>query len=138
VPKIEVHAGYADIEETEMLKVELDEKTGIAVLTPDSALSEADFAHAALQIDPYIEQSGGLKGLIISAENFPGWKSFGAMIKHFNFVREHQRKITHVAFVTDSAAAGFAENIIEHFVSAEIKVFPFGQLEDAKSWIQST
>lgn len=121
-----------------MLHVELDEKTGIAVITPDGALSEVDFTNATSKIDPYIEQSGNLRGLIINAEKFPGWVSFGAMLEHFNFVREHHRKITHVAFVTDSAVGGIAEKIIEHFVSAEIKAFPFGQLEDAKRWIQST
>ena len=69
-----------------MLNVELDKVTGIATLRPDGALSKNDFESASIVIDPYIENSGKLKGLIISTKTFPGWGSFGSLIKHFKFV----------------------------------------------------
>ena len=65
-----------------MLKVELNEATGIAILKPDGALSENDFIYASSIIDPYIEKAGKLKGLIIRTRKFPGWESFGSLIKH--------------------------------------------------------
>ena len=68
-----------------MLKVELNETTGIAILKPDGALSEKDFIYASSIIDPYIEKAGMLNGLIISTRKFPGWESFGSLIKHFKF-----------------------------------------------------
>ncbi len=118
-----------------MLNVELDEETGIAILIPDGALSESDFMNASALIDPYIEKSGKLKGLIIKVKAFPGWESFASMIKHFNFVKEHHRKVSHVALVTDSVLGDFAEKIVEHFVAAEIKHFSFNELDNAQNWI---
>ncbi|MEH6576756.1 MAG: STAS/SEC14 domain-containing protein [Amphritea sp.] len=118
-----------------MLNVELDEATGIATLTPDGTLSVNDFLTASVVIDPYIEKSGRLRGLIINTREFPGWESFGALIKHFKFVKEHHNKVSHVAIVTDSVLGDFAEKVVEHFVAAEIKHFAFGELSKAHSWI---
>ncbi len=121
-----------------MLNVELDKATGIATLRPEGALSENDFESAASIIDPYIEKSGKLKGIIISTKTFPGWKSFGSLIRHFKFVKEHHNKVSHVALITDSALGDFAEKIAEHFISAEIKHFAFDELSNAQSWILNT
>ena len=118
-----------------MLKVELNEATGIAILKPDGALSEKDFIYASCVIDPYIEKAGKLNGLIISTRKFPGWESFGSLIKHFKFVKEHHKKLSHVAIVTDSVLGDFAEIIVTHFVSAEIKHFAFDELSKAQSWV---
>jgi hypothetical protein len=118
-----------------MLKVELNEATGIAILIPDGALSEKDFIYAASVIDPYIEKSGKLNGLIINTRKFPGWESFGSLIKHFKFVKDHHKKLSHVAIVTDSVLGDFAEIIVTHFVSAEIKHFAFDELIKAQSWV---
>ena len=71
-----------------MLKIELNEATGIAILEPEGALSEKDFIYASSVIDPYIEKSGKLNGLIINTRKFPGWESFGSLIKHFKFVKD--------------------------------------------------
>ncbi len=119
-----------------MLKIELDQAAGIAILRPESALTEADFLSASQEIDPYIEETGKLQGLVIHVESFPGWQSFSALCKHLTFVREHHKKISHIALVTDSVIGNLAENIATHFISAEIKHFQFNQLEEAKSWIR--
>ena len=118
-----------------MLKVELDEANGIATLIPNGALSENDLESAARVIDPFIEKQGNLRGLIIKTKTFPGWESFGSLIKHFKFVKEHHNKVSHVALVTDSVLGDFAEKIADHFVSAEIKHFAFDDLNNAQSWI---
>ena len=121
-----------------MLNVELDEVNGIATLIPNGALSEKDFKYAASIIDPYIEEYGNLKGLIIYTKTFPGWESFGSLIKHFQFVKEHHKKVSHVALVTDSVLGDFGEKIADHFISAEIKHFAFGELNNAQNWILNT
>ena len=118
-----------------MLNVKLDEVSGIATLKPDGALSEKDFKSASSVIDPYIEKTGKLKGLIISTRKFPGWESFSSLIKHFKFVKDHHKKLSRVAIVTDSVLGDFAERIVTHFVSAEIKHFAFDELSKAQSWI---
>ena len=40
-----------------MLSVQVDAAKGIAVLTPDGALSKEDFERAAKAIDPHLEES---------------------------------------------------------------------------------
>ena len=118
-----------------MLKVNLDESIGIVTLTPDGKLSESDFVNAASTIDPFIVKTGMLLGIVIVTKQFPGWESFASMIKHFKFVKEHHKKISHVALVTDSKVADIAEVLVDHFVSAKIKHFEFEEIEDAKKWI---
>lgn len=118
-----------------MLKVDLDESIGIVTLTPDGKLSESDFVNAANTIDPFIVKTGMLLGIVIVTKQFPGWESFASMIKHFKFVKEHHKKISHVALVTDSKVADIAEILVDHFVSAKIKHFEFEEIEDAKKWI---
>ncbi len=117
-----------------MLQVEIDKKKGIALLEPDGPLSRDDFESAARLIDPYIEKVGQLNGLVIHARSFPGWDSFSGLSSHLKFVREHHKKIARVAFVTDSGVGDFGESVASHFVNAEIKGFPYQQLEQAKKW----
>ena len=120
-----------------MLKIELDENEGIAILEPDGELSENDFKAAAGIIDPYIKNYGELKGMAIHVKDFPGWDSFGALVTHLKFIGEHHEKIARIAFVTDSPVGSIAEKIGSHFVKAKIKEFDFEELEAAKSWILS-
>ena len=50
---------------------------------------------------------GKLTGLLIEARSFPGWDSFGALIQHLKFLRDHHRKIDRVAVFLASADAGY-------------------------------
>jgi hypothetical protein len=43
---------------------------------PKSAIEQDDFVKLANAVDPHIEATGGLAGLIIEAPAFPGWESF--------------------------------------------------------------
>ena len=118
-----------------MLTVNLDEIKGIAILEPDGELSENDFKYVARIIDPYIEKSGKLNGIIIHVKSFPGWDSFSALITHLKFIKEHHKMVSHVAFVTDSPIGAFAEHVASHFINAEIKSFSFSELENSVKWI---
>ncbi len=118
-----------------MLTVELDNAQNIAILEPNGELSQSDFVSAAAIIDPYIESNDGLNGILIAVASFPAWDSFAALIAHFKFVRDHHQKIPRVAIATDSAIGSMAEHGASHFIDAEIKHFPFKQLEPAKQWL---
>jgi len=118
-----------------MLNVNLDEINGIAILKPDGELSENDFKSAAKSIDAYIEKSGKLNGIIIHVKSFPGWDSFTGFTAHMKFIKEHHKDVSFIAFVTDSPLGDFAEHIANHFVSAEVKSFPFNELDNAIKWI---
>ena len=121
-----------------MIEFHLDTERSILHVRPKSALEKDDFAKLAQKVDPHIESSGGLRGLIVEAPSgFPGWDSFGALVAHIRFVRDHHKRVQKVAVVTDSAIGNVAEHLASHFVSAEIKRFSAGQLDAAKQWITS-
>jgi hypothetical protein len=100
-------------------------------------LAAEDFARLAGAVDPHIEAKGGLAGIVVEADGFPGWDSFGALVSHLRFVRSHHERVGKVAIVTDSALGDVAERLASHFVSAEIKHFPAGQAAAAESWIRA-
>ena len=118
-----------------MLTTTLNEKEAIVTLQPEGALSTKDFDQAVQVVDPFIEQQGKLNGVIIYTESFPGWDSFASLIRHLKFIKNHQKKVTRLAFVTDSIVGSFAEKISDHFVAAEVKSFPYNALDKAKHWI---
>ena len=118
-----------------MIEYDLDKEHAILLVRPQSALDKEDFAELAKAVDPQIEANGDLAGLILNAPSFPGWDSFGAMVTHFRFVRDHHKHIKKVAVVTDSHLGNVAEHLGSHFVSAKIQHFPAEQLEQARQWI---
>ncbi|MES0372058.1 MAG: STAS/SEC14 domain-containing protein [Mariprofundaceae bacterium] len=118
-----------------MLKVTIREDDGIVILEPDSALSQKDFESASAMIDPFIDRLGMLKGVIIYTKEFPGWDSFAGMITHLKFVRDHHRKLSRVAMVTDSLVGDLAEAVTGHFVQAEVKHFRFSEFNQARLWV---
>jgi len=118
-----------------MIEHTLDTTHGLLLVQLKGSLQEGDFAELGKTVDPYIEQTGDLAGLIIEAPSFPGWESIGAMAAHIRFVRDHHKHIRKVGLVTGSALGKVAEQLASHFVSAEIRHFPVAQLDAAKQWV---
>ncbi len=117
-----------------MLSVDIDKAKGIVILEPTGSLSKSDFELAAKTVDPYIKETGRLNGLVIHTQLFKGWDSFAALSSHLRFIKEHHKKISRVAFSTDSVVGNLAESVASHFVSAEIKLFTYTELEQAREW----
>jgi hypothetical protein len=118
-----------------MLQHELRRDQGILILKPEGALRAEDFAALAATVDPYLEQKGDLKGILVDAPAFPGWENFAGLVSHLRFVRNHHRHVRRIAAVTDSAFLSIAPKIAGHFVGAEIKVFDSGARDAALAWI---
>jgi hypothetical protein len=118
-----------------MLHVDLYPDTGICVFEPRGPLSKSDFESASLLVDSYIRAHGPLRGLIIKTREFPGWDSFGALVSHVLFVGKHHKLLSHVAIVTDSSVGDLAERLGGHFVSAQVRHFPFDEFNAARDWI---
>ena len=118
-----------------MLIVKLDHEHRIALIEPTGALDEKDFQAASSQIDPLIESAGLLNGLIIHTRSFPGWDSFSALVSHIKFVKNHHQKVKRVALVTDSVIGSLFESLASHFVDAQLRLFTYDELEQAKQWI---
>jgi len=120
-----------------MLNISFDEANNIAILEPDAELSEADFTSAARVVDQYLGKSGNLNGLIIHVKTFPGWDSFSALVTHLKFIKDHHKRVSHLAFVTDSSIGLFAERIGSHFINAKVKKFDFNEFDKSVAWITS-
>ena len=120
-----------------MIKVELLRDRGILILSPHGPLGKADFEGIAKEIDPFIAANGKLTGVMIYAKAFPGWDSFGALVSHLKFVKDHHRHVERIAAVTDSEFLKIMPHIAKHFVSAQVKQFPFDEKTEALAWLEA-
>ena len=118
-----------------MIHFEFLRDQGILAVTPEGPLESADFQKLAETVDPVIEAEGDLKGLLIDAPAFPGWQSFGDMISHFKFVKDHVRHIEKVAVVSDNSFLSIMPLVVGHFIHAEVKHFGGGEKEHAMAWL---
>jgi ribosomal protein L16/L10AE len=125
------------VKERYMIEYNLDSEHSILHVQPKCATENDDFVKLAKAVNPHIEATGGLAGLIIETPGFPGWRRLGAMVNQFRFVRDHHKRIKRIGVVTDSHMGDVAEHLTSHFVSAEIKHFPAGQIEAARQWIMN-
>lgn len=120
-----------------MIQFELLRDKGILVLSPDGPLERADFERLAKEIDPFIASNGRLAGLMICAKAFPGWESFGALLSHLSFVKDHHRKIDRIAAVTDSEFLKIMPHVAKHFVSAQVRQFSSDERAQALAWLEA-
>ena len=120
-----------------MIDAKLLRDQGILVVAPVDTLEPADLEQLGLLADPYIEEHGGLKGLLIDAESFPGWEDFSSMLSHIHFVRDYEKKIERVAAVTDSAFLAILPKVADYFVAAKVRQFDYQDRDEALDWLRS-
>lgn len=120
-----------------MLQHELLRDLGILKLKPKGKLKAEDFQALAGVVDPYLEQKGELKGIVLEAVKFPGWENFAGLLSHLRFVRDHQKKVRRIAIVSDAKLLKVAPKIAKHFVKAEVRRFEAGDTDAALAWIQN-
>jgi hypothetical protein len=121
-----------------MLNYELRNDEGLLVLHPEGPLEAADFTALASQVDTYLEGHGKLRGVLIHAKSFPGWKDFGALLAHLKFLKKHLQRIEKVAVVADGAIARIMPNIANHFVHAQVQHFDFTREDAAWDWLRQS
>jgi hypothetical protein len=83
-----------------MLTHELLRDKGLLLVRPQGPIQAGDFETIAKLVDPYIEQTGGLRGIMIEAPSFPGCDSFAAVLSHMKFVRNHHQLVAKIAAVS--------------------------------------
>lgn len=120
-----------------MLDYSILKPEGILLLKPSSPLSKEDFGGLGAAVDAYLADHPKLHGVLVRAKGFPGWEDFGGFTAHMHFVREHHHKVERVAIVTDSHFAGIAQAFGKHFLSAEVRHFPFLDEAKALDWLKT-
>lgn len=121
-----------------MLTYQILENDNLVVIEPKGPLSEDDFRELTRDVDLHLVRTGTLRGILIHAAGFPGWDSFGTMISHLRFVRDHHRLVKKVALASDSAMATIMPKLVDHFVAAEVKGFGFDERDEATAWLKRT
>jgi hypothetical protein len=119
-----------------MLTHELLRDDGILILRPQGPLEAGDFTSLAAVVDPYLQEHGTLRGIMVDAQSFPGWDSFAALVSHLRFVRDHHRLIGKVAAVSDSPILSAAPQLAKHFVKAEVRHFSANDRAAALAWLR--
>ncbi|MBT4760418.1 MAG: STAS/SEC14 domain-containing protein [Bdellovibrionaceae bacterium] len=112
----------------------LDAQKGLLSVEIYSPLTSETFEKISNVVDPYIELNGKLNGLVLHLQEFPGWEDFDGFVSHLQFVKNHHKKITKVAFSAGGAVAHLLAPLSSHFVHAEVKQFDFDKFEEALSW----
>ncbi|MEJ2542074.1 MAG: STAS/SEC14 domain-containing protein [Gemmatimonadota bacterium] len=118
------------------LHFELREEEGILILEPRGELEAEDFERLGAELDPYLNASGGLVGLMVVARHFPGWDDLAAFTSHVRFVREHHRRIRRIAIVSDDRILSALPRLAAVFLSAEPRAFAMDDREEALQWLQ--
>jgi hypothetical protein len=117
------------------LDYELDWPRGILILEPKGELVASDFDRLSAAVDPYIESAGKLSGIVIVADDFPGWDDFAAFVSHAGFIRHHHDRVRRVALVTNSRFLSAMPKIAGLFLQAELRHFAAGQRDAAVEWV---
>lgn len=112
----------------------LDEQS-ILILQPHGKLNAADFERIAGEIDPYIENAGDLKGVVIEAEHFPGWHDLSAFVAHFKFVKNHRQKVKRLAVVSNDRVMGALPHLANRFLVEDSRHFPTAKKTEAVAWV---
>ena len=118
-----------------MLHYSITRPGGILRLNPSDPLGKEDFIGLSADVDAYLAENAKLHGVLVHAKGFPGWENFGGFAAHMHFIREHHKQIERIAVVTDSPLVGVAELLGKHFISADIKHFPFSDDDKAMAWL---
>lgn len=131
----EARAWIVDPRSGGALEHELHADAGVLVLRPKDELEVGDFQRVAAEVDPFIAERGGLAGLMIVADEFPGWDDFAAMTAHFRFVREHHRDVRRVALVTSDRFLAAVPRFARYFLRAEVRRFAPEDEAAAFAWV---
>lgn len=124
-----------------MLNFDLRRDDGILVLKPDGPLEAADFRTLACLVDclvvGHLDQHGTLRGVMLHARVFSGWKDFGVLVAHLKFVRLYHHRIEKVAVIADRGVARIMSQIANHFLPAQVKHFDLAHEGAAWNWLMA-
>lgn len=108
---------------------------GVLILQPDGDLEASDFQRISSEIDPYIEQIGDLKGVVIEAEHLPSWEGLSALVAHIRFVEKHRKNVNRLAVVSDDYVMSALPFLATHFLVQFSRHFAMAEREAALVWV---
>lgn len=118
-----------------MLVYQILEDENILVIEPMESLSREDIEALTKEVDLHLLRTGILTGVLIYASKLPGWDSFGSMLSHLRFLRNHRHSFKKLAMVSDSILASVMLKLVNPFISIEVKGFAFNKKDKAMAWL---
>ncbi|RKF20229.1 STAS/SEC14 domain-containing protein [Alginatibacterium sediminis] len=117
--------------------IDISVSEGIARVHVTKNLSKDDFARLQHEVDSRVGSEDEVNGLLIESQELPHWDSLAALSAHLKFIHNHHKKLKAVAIVSDAASNSLLKLLPQHFVKAQIKVFPSNQQQAASLWIMT-
>ncbi len=121
-----------------MLDYSLDKTSGILALEPKGPLTVDDFKRLTADVDGYLADHDNLTGILLTVAHIPGWESFAALVEHMRFARDHHKRISRVAVLTDNSLLKIPPQIAMHFAHPEFRVFASGDRAGAIYWLKGS
>jgi hypothetical protein len=114
---------------------QFDAKNGILLIDVKSPISKGDFESISDIIDPYFEEHGELKGIIINSKKFPYWKGARNRAEYMEFASNNHHKFKRAAFVMGGFFTKFVVKIAAGRVHPELRIFKYQQIPKAQLWL---
>lgn len=120
-----------------MLLHQLNKEKGTLHLEPKDKLEKEDFESVQRELDNYLKDNRKIKGVLIKAPEFPGWKDIEGLFSHLDFVKEHHDAINRVAIVTEDSKVTSSAPAADAMVDAEVKTFALSDENIATEWVEN-
>lgn len=114
---------------------QFDDVQGVLLLDVKKSFSAQDFEIISELIDPYFEEHGELRGVIINSPKFPYWSGALNRIEYLNFARSNHYKFKKVALGMGGFFTKIVLGIAKRYAHPEAKMFKYNQIEKAQNWI---
>ncbi|MBO0749210.1 MAG: STAS/SEC14 domain-containing protein [Porphyrobacter sp.] len=105
-------------------------------LTPQGALTEADFDRVAQALDEHVNAHDVVPRILVHPRGIPHWASLAAMCRHFHLVKERHQVVKKVALVGDVGLLAVLPQLVDHFVDAKVRHFPEEKIAAAREWLR--
>lgn len=116
-----------------MLRHIFDHETGIFEIEVDGAPDAESYRNLIHAMDAEIAAQG--KILILEIIRDVGWISPGVWWEDMGWSFRHLKDIARLAVVTDKGWVGPIAKMMNAVMSAEIRLFDFGEVEKAREWL---
>jgi hypothetical protein len=100
-------------------------------------IEKEDFETKAKEAaDHIISEYGKIRGILIDAGEFEGWKDFPALLEYIGFVKEMNHKVYRVAIIGDATWQKLIPAIANLFLDPVVKRFDTHHGQEAEDWIK--
>jgi len=121
-----------------MIHLEIDKARNLVHLSPEGKLEKADFDRLTETLNEHINMTDSVPAIIIETRGRPHWDSYGAFLRHMEFIKDYHKLVPKIAIVSDSSALSMARSLADHLVKAKVRYFPIGSAAEAADWASAS